>query len=124
LERWGGGIVGNGADHFAFVAVEANAAGVVGGDGESSQDQGGALEVDGVAGDGVDGFHERGLDAFLVFDEGHGMDARSGRGGDAVDHALVEVAETLAAEGGRAAGVSGNLDVGAGFDAGTDWHGF
>ena len=85
-------------------------------DAEGPEDQAGALEVDGVAGDGVNGFHKRDLDAFLVFDEGHGMDARFGRRADAVNHALVEVAESLAGEGGRAAGVSGDFDVGADFD--------
>ncbi len=50
------------------------------------------------------------------------MDAGFRWGGDAVDHALVEIAEFLAAEGGRSAGVSGDLDVGAGFDGWVDWH--
>lgn len=52
------------------------------------------------------------------------MDARLGRRADAADHALVEVAETLAAQGGRGAGVSRDLDVGANFDAGVRWHRF
>lgn len=52
------------------------------------------------------------------------MDAGLGRRGDAADHALVEVAEALAAEGGRGARVSGDLDVGAEFYAGVGWHRF
>jgi hypothetical protein len=50
------------------------------------------------------------------------MDAGFGWRGNAVEHALVEVAEFLAAEGGRSAGMSGDLDVGADFDVGMEWH--
>jgi hypothetical protein len=50
------------------------------------------------------------------------MDARLGRCGNAVDHAFVEVAELLAAEGGRSAWVSRGLDVGADFDVRIQWH--
>ena len=42
--------------------------GVSYGDVEGAEDQGGALQVDGVAHEGVDDFHERGLDGLLVFD--------------------------------------------------------
>jgi hypothetical protein len=52
------------------------------------------------------------------------MDALLRRCGDAVDHTFVEVAETLAAEGGRTTRVSCGFDVGAGFDTGVDWHRF
>src|ERR1039458_4005691 len=40
---------------------------------------GGAFEVDGVAGEGVDDFHEGGLDGLLVLDEGDGVEACVGR---------------------------------------------
>jgi hypothetical protein len=42
------------------------------------------------------------------------VEARLWWGADASDHALVEVAEDFAAEGGGAAGGSVDLDVGAG----------
>jgi len=73
----------------------------------------GAFEVDGVADEGVDDFHEGGLDAFFVLDQGYGVEARLWWGADASDHALVEVAEDFSAEGGGAAGDSVDLDVGA-----------
>jgi hypothetical protein len=78
----------------------------------------GAAEVDGVAGDGVDDFHERGLDGLLVFDEGDGMEAGVGRGLDAAHHALVEVAELLSAKSRGAATDSGDLEVSANLDIG------
>jgi hypothetical protein len=63
----------------------------------------GTAEIDSVANQGIDDFHERGLDAFLVFDEGDGVKARLGGSTHAADHALMEVAENFAAEGGRSA---------------------
>jgi len=110
------------AHHVAFAAVETDAAGVADGNAERADDQVGALGVDLVAHYGVDGFHQGHLDGFLVFDEGHGMNARFRRRGDAVDHALVEVAKYLAAKSGRSTRVSSGLDVGAGFDGWIDWH--
>lgn len=50
------------------------------------------------------------------------MDALLGRRGDAADHALMEITEPLVAKGGRAAFDSGDFDVGAGSNAGVDWH--
>ena len=44
---------------------------------------------------GVDDFYEGGPNGLLVVDEGDGV---RGRGADAADHALVEVAELLSAE--------------------------
>jgi hypothetical protein len=84
----------------------------------------GAAEVDGVAGDGVDDFHERGLDGCLIFDEGDGMEARVRRNRDAAQHALMEVAEPLAAKSGRAATMSGDADVSANLGVRVMWHGY
>ena len=72
---WGGGIVGDLADHFAFRHLEADAGGISGGDVKGAQDELGAAKVDGVADEGVDDLHERGLDGFLVLDEGDGVKA-------------------------------------------------
>jgi hypothetical protein len=62
-----GGVVGDFADHFVFVEVEADAAGIFYGDVESAEHELGSAEVDSVAGEGVDDFHERSLDGLLVF---------------------------------------------------------
>jgi hypothetical protein len=64
-----------------------------------------------IAGEGVDDFHERGPDGLFVFDEGDGMQAGVGRSFNTAQHALVEVAELLSAQGGRAAGDAGDFDV-------------
>jgi hypothetical protein len=77
-----------------------------------TEDQLGALDVDSVAGEGVDDFHERGLNGFFALDESDGMEARLHRRADAAHHALMEVAELLSAESGGAAADSGNLDMG------------
>jgi hypothetical protein len=53
----GGFELGEFADHFAFAAAEADAAGVADGYAERAEDQVGALGVDLVAHYGVDGFH-------------------------------------------------------------------
>ena len=119
--RWGG-VVGDFADHFVSVDIEADAAGIADGDVEGAEQELGAAEVDGIASEGVDDFHERGLDGLLALDEGDGMKAGIGRRGDTAHHALVEVAELLSAKSGRAATDSGDLDVGADSDAGLNWH--
>jgi hypothetical protein len=59
-------------DHAVWQGVEADALGVFDGDVEGFEHEVGAAEVDGVAGVGVDHFHERGLDGLLVLDEGDG----------------------------------------------------
>jgi hypothetical protein len=109
-------------DHAGAVGVEADAAGVLDGDVEGAEDEGGALEINGIAGEGVDDFHESGLDGFFVLDEGDGMKAGLGRSFDAAHHALMEVAELLSAESGRAATDSGDLDMSASCDVGVNWH--
>ena len=120
LIDFGGGsgwVVGNAGDHFTGNA-EVHAADIADGGVESAEDELGALEFDGAAEQGVDDLDEGGLDGFLVFEEGGVVDARVWTF-DGADHALVEVAELLSAESGRAAGDSGDFDVGAGFDV---WH--
>jgi hypothetical protein len=82
---------------------------------ESAKDELGAAEVDGVADEGVDDLHERGLDGLLVFDEGDGVKARFGRRSEAANHALVEGAENFGVERGRAATDSVDLDVSTAF---------
>jgi hypothetical protein len=74
-----GGVVGDFADHFFFVQVEADAAGVADGDMKGAEQELGAFEVDGIAGEGVDDFHERGLNGLLALDLGDGMEAGVGR---------------------------------------------
>ena len=117
-----GGVVGDFADHFFSAEIEADAAGIADGDVKGAEQELGAFEVDGIAGEGVDDFHERGLNGLLALDLGDGMEAGVGRGRDASHHALMEVAELLPAKRGRAATDSGDLDVGTGFDAGLNWH--
>ncbi len=56
------------ADHFAFEVIEADATGVADGYAQGPNEKVGALEVDLVTHDGVDGFHQSYLDGFLVFD--------------------------------------------------------
>jgi hypothetical protein len=109
-------------DHVAGVEAEVDSTSVADGGVEGAEDELGAFEVDGVAGESVDDFHERSLDGLLVLDEGDGVKAGVRRGGDAARHALVEVAELLSAESGGAATDSGDLDVSADFDVGMNWH--
>ncbi len=49
-----GWVVGDFADHFVFVEVEADAAGIFYGDVESAEHELGSAEVDSVASEGVD----------------------------------------------------------------------
>ena len=107
---------------MVLIRIEADAAGVTDGGVEGAEDKFGALGVNGVADQGVDDLHERGLDGLLVFEERDGMDAGLRRSADASHHALMEVAEVLSAESGRAATDSGDFDMGAGFDAGLNGH--
>lgn len=111
LVDWGG-ILGNFVDQISVRrAVEIGAWSVLCGDVEGAQDELGAAEVDGVAHEGVDDFHERDLDRLLVLKERHGMEARLGRRAHAADEALVDIAEGFAAKGGRAAANSIDFDV-------------
>ena len=111
------GVVGDFADHSVFPGVEEDVAGVFHGDVEGAEDQFGALEFHGAADQGVDDFHDGGLDGFRAFEQGDVVQARVGDG-DGADHALVEVAETLSAESGGLAAESVDLDMSAGFGVG------
>jgi len=108
--RGWGGVFGDFANHVA-ADIEFDAVGIFYGDVESFDDEVGAAQVDVVADQGVDDFHERGLDGFFVFELRDGVKAGAGRSFDAAQHALMEVAELLSAHGGRAALDSGDLDV-------------
>ncbi len=99
-------------------------AGVAGRDAERAQDEAGARDIDLVADEGVDDFHERGLDGLLVLEHGDGMEARLGWGAHAADHALMEITEDLLAQGGRAAADSVDFDVSADTSVWVDCHGF
>ena len=83
---------------------------------EGAQEELGAGEIDGIANQGVHNFHEGGLDAFRVLDEGDGMKAGRGRSLDTAEHALMKVAEDFAAKSGGAAAESVDFDVGADAD--------
>jgi hypothetical protein len=122
-DRLGFGVIGGDfADHFVVVDAEADAAGVADSDAEGAQDEFGAAEVDGVASEGVDDFHERSLDGLVVLDERYGV--KAGVVGDlnAAHHALMEVAELLSAESRGAAADSSDLDVSTDLDAGMNRH--
>jgi hypothetical protein len=124
LRRDGGSReVGGFADHLVLRVIEMDVGRIFHGDVEGAEDELGAVEVDGVADKGVDDLHERGLDAFLTLDKSDGVKARLGRGAHAAEHALMEVAKGFAAEGGRAARDSVDLDVGAEAEvAGVEQH--
>jgi hypothetical protein len=86
-------------DHIAGVDAELNPAGVADGGVEGAEDEFSAAEFDGAADQGVDDFHDGGLDGFLVLKHGDGVETRLGDG-DGAEHALVEIAELLSAESG------------------------
>ena len=109
-----GRVIGDVCDHVTD-AGEVDAADVADGGVEGAEDEFGALDFNGATKQGVDNFHERGLDGLLVFEEGGVMDARRRRTFDGAEHALVEVAELLSTESGGAATDSGDFDVSADF---------
>ncbi len=76
-----------------------------------------------VADEGVDDFHERGLDGLRVLEVGDGVEARFGRRTHAADHALMEIAEDFLAQRGRAAADSVDPDVSADASVGVECHG-
>ena len=92
------GEVGNFCDHVAGVG-EVYAAGVADGYVQGAENQLSAADVDGAADQGVDDFHDGGLDGVFILEESYGMKTRVGAF-DRGDHALVEVAEGLSAESG------------------------
>jgi hypothetical protein len=54
----------------------------------------------------------RELDGFAIFEQGHGIEHVDALL-NAFDHAGMEITKELAAQGGRSAALSGDLDVGA-----------
>src|SRR5437879_2169813 len=62
----GGGVFGNFLDHVALPAIETNLAGIPDRDAERAQDEAGASDVDLVADEGVDDFHEPALDGVVT----------------------------------------------------------
>jgi hypothetical protein len=107
------GIVGDLADHFVLVEVEADSSNVAHSGVEGTEDEFAALEFESAAQQSIDDFHEGGLDGLGVFEKGGAEDAGTGEA-DGAEHALVEVAELLSAECGRAAADAGDLDMSAG----------
>ena len=95
----GGGVLGNFGDHIGCVHAEACLFRVLGGDEESAHDEAGAVDFDVVADEGVDDFHERGLDGLGIFKHGNGMEARLGRGADAADEALLKITKHFVTQG-------------------------
>jgi hypothetical protein len=95
---WRGcGICGNFLDHVALATIETGLGGVAGGYAERAQDEAGAGDIDLIADEGVDDFHERGLDGFLILEHGDGMKARLGRSAHTADHPLMEITEDFTA---------------------------
>jgi hypothetical protein len=113
------GVVGDFFDHVAGMEAEVDAADVADSGVEGAEDEFGALEFDVAAEQGVDELDEGGLDGFLVLEEGGVVDAGGGRTWNGAEHALVEVAELLAAKSGRAAADAADLDMSTGFGI---WH--
>ncbi|HEY3591865.1 MAG TPA: hypothetical protein VGL07_17630, partial [Buttiauxella sp.] len=107
-------------DHVAGMEAEVDAADVADSGVEGAEDEFGALEFDVAAEQGVDELNEGGLDGFLVLEEGGVVDAGGGRTWNGAEHALVEVAELLAAKSGGAATNAADLDMSAGFGVGHD----
>jgi hypothetical protein len=79
------------------------------------EDQFGAFQVNRVAHQGVDDFHQAGLDALFVLEDRDWVKTTLGWFADAAMGVLVEVAETLSVESRGAAADSGDLDMSASF---------
>ena len=94
--------------------LERDAARIFDGDVQGAQDQVSALEIDGIAHEGVDNFHKRHLDGLFVLYDGEGVEAGLRWGAHAAMDALVEVAELLSSESGGSTTDSGDLDMSAG----------
>ena len=78
---------------------------------QGADDQAGALDIDGIAHQRVDDFHQGVLDGFFIFDHRDGMEARFWRATNTAVGVLVEVAELLSAESGGVATDSGDFDM-------------
>src|SRR5579862_1488164 len=102
-------------DFFDGVGGEFYAAGIFHRDVQGAQDQLGAFQIDGVAQERIDDFHQGRLDRLFVLEDGDGVKARLRRSFYTAVRVLVEVAELLSAESDGAATDSGDLDMSAGF---------
>ena len=122
MSRFGGvcfyAVFGDLPYYVACVGVELGASRVLHCDVEGAEDQFGALYVDGVAHEGVDDFHQGGLDGFFVLENRDGMKTGLRRLAYAAVGVLVEVAELLSVESRGAATDSGDFDMSASFG----WH--
>ncbi len=98
------------ADGMAAAVVEVGVLEVVRGGLESVEEETGALVVEGVVGNGADDLHEGALDGVGVLEDGEVAQAGAG-GVEATTDSVVEVAEDLAAQGGRAALNAVGLEV-------------
>ena len=122
------GVVGDFANHWLFVGevavlVEADVLRVSCGDAQGLNDQPGAGCIERAFQQAVDYVHERKLDGLAVFQQGHGVEAHIDALLHAFDDAGVKVTEELAAQGGRAAALSGDFDVSAIANVGTGGNG-
>jgi hypothetical protein len=73
------GVVGELADHFVLVEIEADVADVADGSVEGAENEFSALEFQGAAKQSVDDFHKGGLDGFGVLEQGGAEDAELGK---------------------------------------------
>ncbi len=115
MQFWRLRVFGDFSYYAAGVAVELGASRVLYRDVQGSEDQLGTFQVDGVAHQCIDDFHQRGLDGFFVLNDGDGVEARLRRPADTAVGVLVEVTKLLSAERGGAATDSGDFDMSAGF---------
>jgi len=105
-------VIGESTHHFVGVVIETRAAGIADGEIEHFESEVSASDVN-TSGQGArEQAHERELNRLFALEMGDGF----GTVNAAVDSShetSVEVAEVLAAQGGRAAAVTGDQDVGA-----------
>ena len=116
------GVVGDFADHallFGFaLGVEADILRIPRGYAQGLDDQSGAGWVERAFDQAIDYVHDRKLDGFAIFEQGHGVELHIDALLHAFDDAGVEIAEELAAQGWGTAALSGDFDVGAITDVG------
>jgi len=120
------GVVGDFAHHRLLAVpvmhvVETNVFCVPCGDAQGLDDQPGAGWVESAFQQAVDYVHDRKLDGLAVFEQGHGVQLHVDALLDAFDDTGVEIAEELAAQGGRSAALSGDFDVSAITNVGMGW---
>jgi hypothetical protein len=99
------GVVGDLADHGLLAGpvvdvVEADIFCVAGGDAQGLDDEPGAGWVERAFHQAIDYVHNRKLDGFAIFKQGHGVEAHVDALLHAFDYAGVEIAKEFAAQGG------------------------